>query len=238
MDGVFLFFPLLATYFFHRSWSCHPVRYSILTGLALAVAMFFTFITVCLGFVFTVEAILSIRAPAQSRRIWRNLVYAGLTFALVYWLLYFLTGYHLLRAFELARQAASVYRSQLYVDLWHYLSVSVANLAAFLIGVGVVTVTLWWRETAEGFRAWRARGPTDLLPIAVAAAVVLLAFSSIFTVETERTWLFLAPLPILAAARQIDRWQTEYPRSMAWCVVATLLFIQTLATELFLNTYW
>ena len=238
MDGVFMFFPLLATYFFHRSWSHKPVLYSILTGLALSAAMFFTFISFCIGFIFTVEAILSIRYPALSRRIWRNLVYAGLTFAFVYWLLFLLTNYNLIRAFNLARQAASAYRSELYPDLWHYLSVSVANLAAFLIGVGVITVTFWWREIAEAWAAWRAKRPTDLLSIALSVVVIVLAFATIFTGETERTWLFLVPLAIPAAARHLDRYQNANPRSPACCVVLTLLFTQALATELFLNTIW
>jgi hypothetical protein len=237
MDGVSVFFPLLATYFFHKSWNQNPVRYSLLTGLALTAAMFFTYMTVCIGFVFALEAALSIRS-GQAGRIWRNLVYAGLTFAFVYWLLFLLTNYNVIRAFNLARQAASGYRSELYPDLWHYLSVSVANLAAFLIGVGVITVTLWWREVAEGWLAWRARRPTALLSIALSAAVILLAFATIFCVETERVWLFLAPVPILAAARHLDRLQTANPQSLAWCVVLTLLFTQTLATELFLNTIW
>jgi Dolichyl-phosphate-mannose-protein mannosyltransferase len=238
MDGVSVFFPLLATYFFHKSWSQNPVRYSLLTGLALAAAMFFTYMTVCIGFVFALEAALSSRSAAHSGRIWRNLVYAGLTFAFVYWLLFLLTNFNVIRAFNLARQAASAYRLELYSDLWHYLSVSVANLAAFLIGVGVITVTFWWREVAEGWRAWRVRRPTDLLSIALSAAVILLAFATIFCVETERVWLFLAPLPVLAAARHLDRLQTVNPRSPAWCVVLTLLFTQTLATELLLNTLW
>jgi hypothetical protein len=237
MDGVSVFFSLLATYFFHKSWSQNPVRYSILTGVVLAAAMFFTYMTVCIGFVFALEAVLASRSPRASR-IWRNLVYAGLTFAFVYWLLFLLTNYNVIRAFDLARQVASGYRLELYPDLWHYLSVSVANLAAFLIGVGVITVTLWWREAAEGWLAWRARRPTDLLSIALSAAVVLLAFATIFCVETERVWLFLAPLPVLAAARHLDRLQTANPRSPAWCVVLTLLFTQALATELFLNTLW
>lgn len=238
MDGVFVFFPLLATYFFHESWSQNPVRYSILTGLALAASMFFTFMTVCIGFVFALEAALSSRATANSRRIWRNLVYAGLTFAVVHWLLFMLTNYNVIRAFNLARQAASAYRLELYPDIWHYLSVSSANLAAFLIGVGVITVALWWREIAEGWRAWGARRSTDLLTMALSAAVLLLAFATIFCVETERVWLFLAPLPILAAARHLDRLQSANPQAMAWCVVLTLLFGQTLVIQSVVHIPW
>jgi hypothetical protein len=122
--------------------------------------------------------------------------------------------------------------------LWHYLSVSTANLAAFLIGVGVITVTLWSREIAEGWRGWRAGRSTDLMTIALSAAVLLLAFATIFCVETERVWLFLAPLPILAAARHLDRLQSANPQAMAWCVVLTLLFSQTLVIQSVVHIPW
>lgn len=238
MDGVFVFFPLLATYFFHRSWNHKPVLYSFLTGLALSAAMFFTLISFCIGFLFTVEAILSIRYPALSRRIWRNLVCAGLTFLVVQWLLYLVTGYNVIRAFAIARRVASVYRSAVYTDFGHYLNVSLGNLAAFLIGIGVITVTLSWREIAEAWAAWRAKRPADLFSIALPATVIVLAFAAIFTAETERTWLFLVPLAIPAAARHLDRYQTANPRSNAWCAVLILLFTQTLATEILLYTFW
>jgi uncharacterized protein YjeT (DUF2065 family) len=238
MDGVFMFFPLLATYFFHKSWQQNPVRYSILTGIALAAAMFFTFTTVCVGFVFTIEAILSIRYPALWRRIWRNLIYAGLTFVVLHWLLRATTGYNVIRAFATAKHMPNEYRSDIYPDVWHYLTVSVGNLAAFLIGIGVITVALSWREITEAWSAWRAKRPTALLFIALPVAAIVLAFSTIFCGETERVWMFLMPLPILAAARHLDRYQHENPQSRAWCGVLVLLFTQTLATQLLLHTFW
>lgn len=238
MDGVFLFFPLLATYFFHRSWNHKPVLYSVLTGLALSAAMFFTLISFCIGFLFTVEAVLSIRHPTLSRRIWRNLVWAGLTFFVVHWLLYLATGYNVIRAFATARRMASAYRSEIYSDFWHYLTVSIGNLAAFLIGIGIITVALSWREIVEAWAAWRARRPTDLLSIALPVVVIVLAFAAIFTGETERTWMFLVPLAIPAAARHLDRHQNAHPQSTAWCAVLILLFTQTLATEILLYTFW
>lgn len=238
MDGVSMFFPLLATYFFHKSWKQNPVRYSILTGAALAAAMFFTFMSVCIGFVFTIEAILSIRYPELCRRIWRNLIWAGLTFVVVQSLLWMATGYNVIRAFATARRMSSDYRLEMYPDFWHYLIVSSANLAAFLIGIGVITVALSWREIAEAWSAWRAKRPADLLSIALSATAIVLAFASIFCGEAERIWMFLMPLPILAAARHIDRHQDANPQSNAWCAVLILLFTQTLATEILLDTVW
>jgi uncharacterized protein YjeT (DUF2065 family) len=200
--------------------------------------MFFTFMSVCIGLVFTIEGILSIRYPALCRRIWCNLICAGATFVVVHWLLRVATGYSVIRAFAMAKRAASAYRSEMYPDFWHYLNVSIGNLAAFLIGIVVITVAMSWREIVEAWSAWRAKRPTDLLSIALSAAAIVFAFATIFCGETERVWMFLMPLPILAAARHLDRHQSANPRSGAWCAVLILLFTQTLATELLLDTLW
>jgi hypothetical protein len=237
MDGVFLFFPILAAYFFHKSWKQAAVPYSILTGLALAAAMFFTFVTVCMGFVFTVEAIFSCRSSAISARIWKNLVYAGFTFGVVYYLIYLLTGYNVIDVFRTVVRLNAAYRASVYIDPPHYFHVSVANLAAFLIGVGAISTALWCREIFHAWSHWSARS-TDFVQPAFALAILLLAFAAIFAMETERVWLFLMPFPILAAARQMERHQREHSRSNAWSIVLILLFGQTFATQLILYTYW
>jgi len=238
MDGVFVFFPLLATYFFHRSWKERPLVFSILTGLALSAAMFFTFMTVCVGFVFTLEALLAVRYPALFRRVSLNLVWAGLTFVVAHCVLRLATGYDILRAFAAAQKLTASYRTEMYADLWHYLDVSAANLSAFLLGIGLITTALTWRPLREAYSAWRDRKPTDLLFGGFALGVALLAFSTIFVGETERVWMFLVPLALLPAARHLELHQSANPGSPARWMVLTLAFAQTLATESLLDTLW
>jgi hypothetical protein len=131
------------------------------------------------------------------------------------------------------------YRASVYTDLAHYFHVSVANLAAFLIGAGAITTALWWREVFHASVQWIARArSTDFVQLGFALAIILLAFSTIFCMETERLWMFLIPFPILAAAKQLDRYQGKHRQSKAWSIVLLLLFGQTFATQLFLYTHW
>ena len=69
-------------------------------------------------------------------------------------------------------------------------------------------------------------------------AILLLGFASIFCMETERVWMFLMAFPIMAAAKQLHRYQEAHPQSKAWLAVLLLLFAQTFATQLFLYTHW
>lgn len=239
MDGVFPFFPILATYFFHRSWKEKGIIFALLTGLALAAAMFFTFSTVCMGLIFMVESILAVRVLPFWRQIWRNLFVAGVTFVVAYWFIYLLTGYNLISAFRGATRLSGVYRVTVYTDLAHYFHISLANLAAFLIGTGVVTVALWWREIVRACSDWVQRTrSTDVLQLSFVLALLLLAFSTMFCMETERVLMFLMVFPILAAAKQLERFREKQQRSEGWLVAIALLFAQTYATQLFLYTHW
>jgi hypothetical protein len=239
MDGVFLFFPILAAYFFHTSWKRGPIPYSILTGLTLVVAMFFTFVTVAIGLIFTLEAILSYRVFPLWGRVWKNLVYAGATFAVTYCIIYWLTGYNVIDAFRSATRLSEVYRGSIYIDLAQYFHISVTNLMAFFIGTGVVTTALWWRHIVHASSQWITRSAsTDFVQLAFTLAILLLAFSTIFCMETERVWMFLMPFAILAAAKELDRYQQAHQRPNTWQVVLILLFSQTFATQLLLYTHW
>ncbi len=238
MDGVFLLFPMVAVYYFHKSWKEAPIRYSIYTGLALAAGMMFTFATVCVGFVFTIEAILSLRRSPLSKRIWKNLVYAGVTFVAAYWLLFYATGYNLIDVLRTAMRTASMLTGSMYSDILHYFNVSVANLAAFLIGAGIIAVALWWREVWKAWDDWRGRREPDLIAGGFAAAIVVLTFSTLFSTETERVLMFLIPFVLLPAARNLNTYMTARPNSNAWYGVIVLLFVQTLATQLALYTGW
>lgn len=238
MDGVFLLFPIVAAYYFHKSWKEAPIRYSIYTGLALAAGMMFTFATVCVGFVFTIEAMLSLRRSSLSKRIWKNLVYAGATFVAAYCLLFYATGYNLIDVLRTAMRTASMLTGSMYSDILHYFHVSVVNLAAFLIGAGFIAVALWWREVWKAWDDWRERRQPDFIAGGFATAIVVLTFSTLFTSETERVLMFLIPFVLLPAARNLDIYMTARPNSNAWYGVIVLLFVQTLATQLALYTGW
>jgi hypothetical protein len=74
--------------------------------------------------------------------------------------------------------------------------------------------------------------------LAGAATLVLAAFSTLFTAEVERIWLFLAPLLVLPAAQRLHEWRRETGSDAPFFAAAGLLGAQTLAFEVVLNTRW
>lgn len=135
-------------------------------------------------------------------------------------------------------RTASMLTGSMYSDILHYFNVSVANLAAFLIGAGIIAVALWWREVWKAWDDWRGRREPDLIAGGFGAAIVVLTFSTLFSTETERVLMFLIPFVLLPAARNLNTYMTARPNSNAWYGVIVLLFVQTLATQLALYTGW
>jgi hypothetical protein len=112
------------------------------------------------------------------------------------------------------------------LSLERYLDVSFANLAAFLIGMGLPVVVLWGKELRH----------SDRFGLAGVIAIVGFSFAKLFTRETERIWLFFAPVAILAAAGWIVRSDTNERRVLNWTM--GLLFAQTWVFQLMLFTIW
>jgi signal transduction histidine kinase len=122
----------------------------------------------------------------------------------------------------------------------HWIDVSFANCIAFLIGIGLITTTLWL--SAVGASIWqliRRRGADHLFELAMFIAIVTISFSRLFTLETERIWIFLMPLLIAAAANQLVRLSRSHCRlAIRVAIVLVLLMAQTWVCQLVLNTWW
>ncbi|MBA3300583.1 MAG: hypothetical protein H0T15_01830, partial [Thermoleophilaceae bacterium] len=91
---------------------------------------------------------------------------------------------------------------------------------AFLVALGLPIT--WY--------AARAAGERQSAALALAAVLVISALLGFSKAETERIWLFLAPLACVAAAQVLPR---ERLGLVLW-----LLAAQALATELALDTIW
>jgi len=100
---------------------------------------------------------------------------------------------------------------------WYWL---LGSPAAFLIAIGV---PLSWLAA----RALAARRPAA---VALAAIVVTAAVLGVSKAETERIWLFMAPLACVAAAPCLTGRRLR--------LVLALLVAQALATELLFDTLW
>jgi hypothetical protein len=122
----------------------------------------------------------------------------------------------------------------------HWVDVSFANCIAFLIGTGLITTTLWLSAMGASIRQIILRDAANhVFEMAMFVAIVVISFSRLFTLETERIWIFLMPLLIAPAANQLLR----ISRSHLTLVIQTagvllMLIAQTWVCQLVLNTWW
>ena len=60
----------------------------------------------------------------------------------------------------------------------------------------------------------------------------------LYSLETERIWIFLAPLVVIPAAAALARERATASAPTRIRTVVLLLVAQTVTTEVFLGTYW
>jgi hypothetical protein len=237
MDGPCATVTILALALFLKATRA-PLMWAVAFGLALALASFMTYASV---FVPLFALIYSLAAVREDRKRWPQLLsvlaIAAITVVVAYGLLYARTGYSPIEAARAAirfdhKQMGSRTQS---VRLW--LNLGVAHLMAFFIGVGVPLSVLWGRRAVRTVRdALRGR-QTDLFTLAFVVSIVLLAFSTLFTMEVERIWLFMAPCVAVPAAHILQQ-LAERDRRAAFYWTMALLGVQTLAFQTTLRTLW
>ncbi len=254
MDGPFSVFPILSLYLFYESraretWSKQPWHefrpYSLCTGLSLALGMFMTYSTVVVGVFLCIVPLLERKRFVQYLKV---LLFAAAGFIGFYVLLFVLTGFRPIEALVAAIKKDEMGMGTGYESVSRYLHLSVANLFAFLIGVGLPITTVWLRQVVATIGEWRrtaiASGETGIrwilwhekLDVFVIGFLITLLFfttSTLFTMEVERIWIFMAPFLVIPVAKYL----VERPISdLYW--VAGLLTVQMIVAEVCLYTYW
>jgi hypothetical protein len=241
MDGVFAVFVTASAFFFLRATSvaaAAPVRDAVLAGALLSCAMLMTYAA---AFLVLFLGMLSVLALRKDRRRLGRLAAAGAAGALVciavHVLLFLTTGFDPVKTFQaaiafdqeaMAKNDGSPLRS---------LNVGVANLAAFLASVGVPVTVAWAGEIGAAARRLRLAQEGDLVLLGYVASLVLIAFSTLFTLEVERVWLFMAPFVAAPAAHYLHGRYLEGDRSaLRWTF--GLLALQLVAFEALLRTPW
>lgn len=242
MDGVYTLPLLLSLYAFFRAVeaesSAAAVAWSVGTGLLMALSMLMTFSTVCLGMLLAAYGVVAYLRLRPWRRIWGVLLLAGAAFALAYVALYRATGYDLIAAVRASMESDADKMGPRRRALLPYLDVSVANLLAFAIGCGVVTSILWAKQVKATVLSVLRRQAVDPLLLSFAAAVVFLSFSTLYRFETERIWIFFAPLVLIAAAKQIAHAPGPAGTRKLFDLCLCALFVQTYLMQMFLFTLW
>ena len=258
MDGPFSVFPILSIYLFYKAreretipdqkW--HEFRpYSLLTGLSLALGMFMTYSTVVVGVFLCVVALLERK---QFRQYLKVLLFAASGFIGFYLLLFVLTGFRPIEALWAAIKKDEMGMGTGYESIGRYFHLSFANLFAFLIGVGFPITLVWLREIVSALKEWKQNTASseqesnqtripwifrheklDTFVIGFLITLFFFTFSTLFTMEVERIWIFMVPFFVIPVAKHL----TPRPVSDFYWVVG-ILVAQLIVSEALLYTYW
>ena len=235
MDGPFSVFPILSLYLFYKGiFSERAIRYGFLTGISLGCGILMTYSTVFIGLFFSVVMLLTLIVVRTGfRRILTLLLIAGITFTVFYLLMFLFTGFNLLEAVQASIKKDREALGTGYETIGLYLHLSVGNLFAFLIGIGIPMTTVWLRQVVRTIRDGRSGVPIDIYVIGYLISLLLIAFSTLFTMEVERVWIFMAPFILIPVAKYLSQ------RGIAdfyW--IAGLSCLQLVLFEVTLYTYW
>jgi hypothetical protein len=159
-------------------------------------------------------------------------------FLCVYAIVIASTGFRPVAALRLAIARDASMMGTGHETLARYLQISAGNLSAFLIGAGFPSVLLWLGGVRRALRRRARGGLLDVSAASFAAALLLVSFSTLFTLETERIWIGLIPFVAILAARLLEAVRRLEGDAAAFRTTAVLLSAQILLFESFLNTRW
>ncbi len=215
------------------------ILYAIFTGLALALGILMNYSTVFIGVFFGVVMLLTLIADrGRFKGVLAVLLIAGLTFVAFYLLMFLFTGFNLLEALGASIKKDEAGMGTGYETIGRYFHLSVANLFAFLIGVGIPLTTVWIRQLVRAIRHARSGGALDIYTVGYPISLLAITFSALFTMEVERIWIFMVPFIVIPVAKYLYE-RCEQQGSLAdfyW--VAGLLCVQLVLFEVTLYTYW
>ncbi len=231
MDGVFttamLFALATGVWAVRRASTWSSLWRAPIAGACLWIAAFLTFTAALVPAVLMLATLVS--RPRLTR--YAALVLTGVSFITIQGVIQLITGYDFIATAQAAMRkdewamSTTGYRTQ---EEW--LALSVNNLAAFAFaGTGLAL----FGAAAAGipFAALRWRSYASRFALAVWAVLLAAAFSTLFTLETERVWMSLVPLFAIAAATFVrDR--------VSLVLLIVLLAVQTILTEINCYTYW
>ena len=235
MDGPFSVFPILSLYLFYKGKDSERViLYGFLTGISLSCGMLMTYSTVFIGLFFNVVMLLTLILDRSRFRGTLNLLLiAGAAFAAFHLLIFLFTGFNLIEALQTSIRKDRAALGTGYETIGRYFHLSVGNLFAFLIGVGIPITTVWLRQIVKTIREERRGEPIDIYVVGYLISLLVIAFTTLFTMEAERIWIFMAPFIVLPVAKHLSQ------RGMAdfyW--IAGLSCLQLVLFEVMLYTYW
>ena len=233
MDGPFSVFPVLSVYLFYEALSHRRTVCAILTGIALGFGMLMTYATIFIGIFFSIVTLLTLMMDRERfKGTLTVLLVSGATFAAFYILLFLLTGFNLIEALWASAKKDEARMGTGYETIGLYFHVSIANLFAFLISIGIPMTTLWIRQIVRTVRR------TDIYVIGYLISLLAITFSTLFTMEVERIWIFMVPFIVIPVGKYLRDFCDRQRRLSPFYWVAGLLCVQLIVFEVTLYTYW
>jgi len=239
MDAFFSVSLISSIHLFFYSLKKRTVILAVLTGLSLSVSMFLTFATTFLGVYFIVLTILIYFSNrSEFKNYLTTLLISGGIFCVFYLIMYLITGYNILTCLQGAFEVDKSGIGTGYETFPRYLFVSGTNLFGFFSMTGVPTFVLWLREVGKTIRNFLSEKGFSTVLLAYVTVLIPTDFSTLYLAETERIWIFMAPFVLIPAAKNLKEYTDEKRSERMFYVTIVLLYIQTLAFEVFIDTVW
>jgi hypothetical protein len=239
MDAVFMT-PLLWTFFLlWRARRSRPVAYGLAAGTTASLAAMGTFST---SFVALWAVAVLVLTVAGERDRLRNtaiaLSVAAIAAGLFYAALFVWSGYEPLTVLRQAFVGQDeVMKGRGHSSLRQSAHFALANLVAFLFCSGLPVVWLWARQALRELRSSTASGARWLL-LSFCVTLILVDVAPLYTLETERIWIFLVGFLAIGAAMRLESVAT--PLHTSPLVIATLVIeaAQTIVMEVLFEWRW
>jgi hypothetical protein len=239
MDAVFIVPLLWSFYFLWHGRHDRPLVWGAAGGFAASVAALMTFSTAFLALWAVV--LVGLTTLFDRSRLKATLLTLGVALcasAVFYGLLYAWSNYNPIEVLGQAfidQDEEMMGRGHSSLRQWFHFSVT--NLVAFFVCTGLPLSLLWFRQTSRELRTTIAsRARWQLLSFAF--ALLLFDLAPLYTIETERLWIFLVGFMAIGAATALVGEITSRGTSPLVLAVAILQAGQTILMETLLDWVW
>ncbi|HXT57173.1 MAG TPA: glycosyltransferase family 39 protein, partial [Pirellulales bacterium] len=244
MDAVFNVPMVWSIFCLWKLRGGRPMVYGMAAGAAAALAAFMTFSASFL--VLWAVVLAAWTAWADRKRFFNTMLGLGaaaLTAAAIYVALHLWSGYDVFATLrEAIRGQNAIVEDRGHNSLRQDFHFSIANLAAFFFCAGLPLTALWGKQLwAELHRA--TASPGRGLALSFAAALAILDIAPLYTLETERIWLFMVSFLAIGAATQLTSGPSAADSNSnrlsprAWAAML-LLAGQTVVMEVLFDWFW
>lgn len=237
MDAVFATLCGVSVWLFYRALTGESLTDSLLCAIVVTLALHFSFVYLTLLPFFAIVGMYSLCQSPDRKRILRNLGLMFFACLCLNALIRLATGFNIVTAFFVAKTIN--YSAHPLVSARHYAYIFVGNPLAFLIYLGVPTIVLFVKEISVLFRSFPRVSSQGSYVFSFLTTLFLTNSAGLFTVlEVERIWLFFVPFVAIPAGRALFQWTKQSDSQLPVRIVLTLLFVQLIAFQLLLYTYW